>query len=135
MSGRYEMSVLLMICIVLFSCLPGSPVLAALQGNAVFFNPPYFPSACNGNKNDGIWVAGVSDRLWNNGRACGRRYKVRCIRGTNEAPHPCKNGKTVTVTVVDYCQSGCQGIINLSRDAFSAIADPDAGIIRVELDQ
>ncbi|GMI80225.1 plant natriuretic peptide A [Hibiscus trionum] len=129
------MRVLMVICMILFLCLLSSPVHAVQQGNAVFFDPPYGPSACYGNRNDGNMVAGVSDRLWNNGRACGRRYRVRCIRGANEAPHPCKNGKTVVVKVVDYCKSGCQGIINLSRDAFSTIADPDAGIVRVELDQ
>lgn len=80
-------------------------------------------------------VAGVSNALWNNGKACGKRYRVKCIGGTNEAPHPCKNGKTVVVTVVDYCSAGCQGVINLSKDAFSTIADPDAGIIQVQFNQ
>ncbi|XP_039066386.1 EG45-like domain containing protein [Hibiscus syriacus] len=108
----------------------------AIQGNAVFYGPPpYLPSACYGNQRNGIMVAGVSDALWQNGRACGKRYRVKCIGGANKAPHPCKNGRTVVVKVVDYCKAGCQGIINLSRDAFSTIADPDAGIVRVELNE
>ncbi|XP_007013992.2 PREDICTED: EG45-like domain containing protein [Theobroma cacao] len=107
-------------------------VVRAIQGKAVFFAPPYVPSACFGNQNNGKMVAGVSDALWKNRGACGKRYRVKCVGGANEAPHPCKNGKSVVVKVVDYCKAGCQGIINLSQDAFSAIADPDAGIIQVE---
>ncbi|XP_012075946.2 EG45-like domain containing protein [Jatropha curcas] len=106
----------------------------AAQGRAVWYKPPYTPSKCYGNQNNGLKVAGVSDALWNNGAACGRKYRVRCIGGANEAPHPCKGG-SVDVTIVDYCSRGCQGDINLSQYAFSQIADTDAGIVRVQYDQ
>lgn len=79
-------------------------------------------------------VAGVSDALWNGGAACGRKYRVSCIRGANEAPKPCKQG-SVVVTVVDYCRRGCNGVINLSKDAFSRIADPNAGKVVIQYDQ
>ena len=79
-------------------------------------------------------VAGVSDALWNGGKACGRKYRVSCVRGTNEAPKPCRQG-SVVVKVVDYCSRGCQGDINLSKDAFSRIADPNAGIVVIQYDQ
>ncbi|KAJ0032032.1 hypothetical protein Pint_14266 [Pistacia integerrima] len=101
------------------------------QGNVVFYKPPYIPSACYGNRNDGTMVTGVSDALWNNGRASGRRYRVRCIRGTNAAPHPCRSGNVV-VKVVDRCQTGCNGVLNLSQDAFAKIANPDAGNVIVD---
>ena len=89
-------------------------------------------SACYGNQDNGKMVAGVSDALWKNGRACGSRYRVPCIGGANKTPNPCKLGNTVVVKIVDYCKTGCQGIINLSRDAFSTIANTDAGIVEVE---
>ncbi|KAE8711231.1 EG45-like domain containing protein 2 [Hibiscus syriacus] len=112
-----------------------SSIVHAIQGKAVFYGPPYLPSASYGNQKNGIMVAGVSDALWQRGRACGKRYRVKCIGGANQVLHPCKNGKTVVVKVVDYCKARCQGIINLSRDAFSTIADPNAGIVLVELNE
>ncbi|KAB2016542.1 hypothetical protein ES319_D08G103500v1 [Gossypium barbadense] len=127
MGGRYigiEMKVSLTVCMIL--CL--TSIVHADQGKAVFFEPPY-------TLDYGNMVAGVSDALWNNGRACGKSYRVKCLGGANEAPHPCKNGNTAVVKVVDYCKAGCQGIINLSKYAFSTIADPDAGIIQVEFNE
>ncbi|KAL3566820.1 hypothetical protein D5086_032235 [Populus alba] len=91
-------------------------------------------SKCNGNSNDGVMIAGVSDALWNGGAACGTKYRVSYVRGANQAPRPCREG-SVVVTVVDFCSKGCNGIINLSLDAFSRIADPDAGKVVVRYDQ
>ncbi|KAJ6742962.1 EG45-LIKE DOMAIN CONTAINING PROTEIN 1-RELATED [Salix viminalis] len=123
-------SVFLMVAIV--SCLIS--VAHAAQGNAVYYDPPYTPSKCFGNRNKGALVAGVSDALWNGGAACGRRYRVSCVRGANKAPKPCRQG-SVVVTVVDYCSRGCNGIINLSKDAFSRIADPNAGNVVIQYNQ
>ncbi|KAK6235953.1 hypothetical protein SCA6_011290 [Theobroma cacao] len=125
-----EMKVLVIVSMVLSL----TSVVSAIQGKAVFYKPPYFPSACS-NQDQGKMVAGVSDALWNNGGACGKSYRVKCIGGANLAPHPCKEGTSVVVKVVDYCKAGCQGIINLSQDAFSTIADTDAGIIKVEFNE
>ncbi|KAJ0089782.1 hypothetical protein Patl1_14411 [Pistacia atlantica] len=33
----------------------------AAQGNAVFYKPPYIPSACYGNCNDGTMVTGIAN--------------------------------------------------------------------------
>ncbi|KAM7252628.1 hypothetical protein ACFE04_008137 [Oxalis oulophora] len=110
-----------------------TPNVNATQGRAVFYSKPYTPSKCFGNQNNGNLVAGVSDALWENGRACGKILIVSCIGGINQAPHPCKNGKSVAVKVVDYCEEGCQGIINLSEDAFNVIADTSAGIVKVNI--
>uniref|UniRef100_A0A6N2MQS4 Expansin-like EG45 domain-containing protein n=1 Tax=Salix viminalis TaxID=40686 RepID=A0A6N2MQS4_SALVM len=84
-------SVFIMVGIV--SCLIS--VAHAAQGNGVFYDPPYTPSKCFGNSNKGGLVAGVSDALWNGGAACGRRYRVSCVRGTNKAPKPCRQGSVV----------------------------------------
>ncbi|KAJ4709421.1 EG45-like domain containing protein [Melia azedarach] len=115
-------------------CLSSASVHAA-QGNAVYYAPPYKPSKCNGNRDDGPLVAGVSDALWDNGRACGRRYRVTCIGGTNQTPNPCKAGRSVIVKVVDFCRSPCDGILNLSQDAFNRIANLKAGNVKVEYNQ
>ncbi|GMH24936.1 hypothetical protein Nepgr_026779 [Nepenthes gracilis] len=123
-----EMRLLAVVAMML--CLSGGA--HAAVGIGVFYGPPYTPSACYRGANEGVMVAGVSAELWNNGAACGRYYTVTCIGGTNEAPHPCKPNTSVTVKVVDYCQLGCQGQINLSRDAFARIANPDAGIVRIQ---
>ncbi|KAI4376903.1 hypothetical protein MLD38_014610 [Melastoma candidum] len=60
------------------------------------------------------------------GAACGRRYRLKCLSGSNK---PCKDG-TVDVTVVDYCpKSPCPSTILLSSDAFGAISrSPQAKI-------
>ncbi|OAY31861.1 hypothetical protein MANES_14G146800v8 [Manihot esculenta] len=106
-----------------------SSIALAAQGIAVWYKneagpgkPPYTP-------------CGKSDALWSNGAACGKSYRVSSIAGTNLAPHPCKQGSSVVVKIVNYCSRGCQGEINLSRDAFAQIADPDARIVKVQYDQ
>ncbi|XP_065849998.1 EG45-like domain containing protein [Euphorbia lathyris] len=133
-----EMRVFIVIWMIL--CL--TSISYAAQGIAVWYpnraspgRPPYTPSKCYGNNNNGVLVAGVSDALWNNGAACGQRYRVTCVRGANKAPRPCRPGTSVEVRIVDYCSRGCQGVINLSRDAFSRIGDPDAGLVVVNYDQ
>lgn len=92
-------------------------------------------SACYGNEDEGVMIAAASDVIWDNGAACGRRYSVTCTGPTNQGvPQPCK-GTSVVVTVVDYCPAGCQGTIDLSQEAFSIIADPDAGKINIDFTQ
>jgi hypothetical protein len=88
-------------------------------------------SACNGYKDDGDFIAGASDEIWENRGACGKYYLVKCIGATNLAPQPCKV-EFVTVKIVDYCPPGCRGTINLSEETFSKIAHPSAGRIKIE---
>lgn len=76
-------------------------------------------------------IAAASDVLWNNGAVCGRKYRVTCIGAAYPGVQPCKAGTSVVVKVVDYCPKGCRGTIDLSKEAFSAIADPNAGVIRI----
>ncbi|KAG6644203.1 hypothetical protein I3843_08G040400 [Carya illinoinensis] len=107
----------------------------AAVGTATFYTPPYVPSSCYGFQNNGVMIAAASDVIWGNRAACGRSYRVRCIGATNQGvPQPCK-GTSVVVKIVDYCPPGCQGTIDLSQEAFSAIANPAAGKIRIEYTQ
>ncbi|XP_073158793.1 EG45-like domain containing protein [Henckelia pumila] len=102
------------------------------QGTATYYTPPYVPSACHGYQNDGVMIAAASDAFYGNKAACGRRYSVTCTGATNNGvPHPC-TGQSVVVTIVDYCPPGCRGTIDLSQEAFSVIANPDAGKVYVE---
>ncbi|CAI9098664.1 OLC1v1035349C1 [Oldenlandia corymbosa var. corymbosa] len=94
-------------------------------------NTIYSPSACYGNDTPLGLIASASPQIWDNGNSCGRRYSVTCTDGTNlGTPHPC-NGHTVEVEIVDYCPH-CKGTFDLSQEAFAAIADTDAGFIRID---
>ncbi len=87
-------------------------------------------SACYGNQNNGVMIAAAGDAIWNGGAACGKFYTVQCTGARNAVPHPCKAG-SVTVKIVDHCP-GCPSTLDLSREAFSKIADPVAGIINID---
>ncbi|KAG1330805.1 EG45-like domain containing protein [Cocos nucifera] len=79
-------------------------------------------------------IAAANDAIYANGAACGRRYSVRCTGETNAGvPHPCK-GTSVVVNIVDHC-AGCRATLDLSQEAFAAIADLDAGRIKIDYTQ
>lgn len=79
-------------------------------------------------------VAAAGPAIWEGLNTCGRRYSVTCAGGTNlGTPHPC-TGERIEVQIVDFCP-GCQGTLDLSQDAFAAIADLNAGFILIEYDQ
>ncbi|XP_031484212.1 EG45-like domain containing protein [Nymphaea colorata] len=103
------------------------PISFAREGVATFYHDTMF--ACE-NQQAGTMYAAVAPSTFQNQAACGRRYSVTCIGGTNGAPHPCRGG-SVEVTVVDLCPSCEPGHLDLSREAFSTIADPDAGKVRI----
>ncbi|KAK3435517.1 EG45-like domain containing protein [Eucalyptus grandis] len=127
------MEVKLQVLVALAMALSLFSAASATAGLAVYYAPQYYPAACPGFtlKNSGVMVAGVSDALWNNGRACGRMLKVRCTGAANQFPNPCRAG-VITVKVVDYCRQPCNGVINLSQDAFAKIANLDAGKVWVD---
>ncbi|KAG6770724.1 hypothetical protein POTOM_026413 [Populus tomentosa] len=102
-------------------------------GTATSYEPPYLPTKCNGNRQDqfppGNLFVSVSEGLWDNGAACGRRYRLRCLSGNNK---PCKDG-TIDVRVVDFCRkSPCPSTILLSNDAFSSVSYSPSAKINVE---
>ncbi|PON80762.1 Expansin [Parasponia andersonii] len=105
-------------------------------GSAGSYDPPYLPTKCNGDDQDqfpedGYFVA-VSDGLWDNGAACGRRYQMRCISGPRR---PCKGG-SIVVQVVDFCKSDpCRATLRLSNKAFQAISRFPKARINVEYQQ
>nr|BAD45611.1 hypothetical protein [Oryza sativa Japonica Group]BAD46067.1 hypothetical protein [Oryza sativa Japonica Group] len=69
------------------------------------FYTTYNPSACYGNQDNGRMIAAASDGLWAGGKICGTMFTVR------------------TAT------------IDLSREAFAAIANPVAGKVLIDYQQ
>nr|KAJ0197956.1 hypothetical protein LSAT_V11C700363090 [Lactuca sativa] len=102
----------------------------AIPGTATFYQQ-YTPSSCYGSTPEGVMIATASDPLWDGGAICGKIFTVKCTGATNPVPHPCYDGKTVTVKIVDHCP-GCGGTLDLSKEAFESIADPVAGVIKIE---
>ena len=104
-----------------------------LQTWFIFYSNLCAATKCNGNRVDqfppGNLFVSVSEGLWDNGAACGRRYRLRCLSGNN---NPCKDG-TIDVRVVDLCRkSPCPSTILLSSDAFSAVSSSPTSKINVE---
>ena len=88
---------------------------------------------CGGNNSDqfppGNMFVAVSEGLWDNGGACGRKYRLTCLSGTNR---PCKPG-TIEVLVVDLCPSRpCSANFLLSRNAFSALSSNSNARLNLE---
>lgn len=88
---------------------------------------------CYGNRQDQfppskLFVA-VGEGLWDNGAACERRYKMRCLSGADRL---CKH-QIIDVKVVDFCsQTPCPSTIKLSTDDFTAISHHHDQKINVE---
>ncbi|GAV63958.1 DPBB_1 domain-containing protein [Cephalotus follicularis] len=101
-------------------------IASADDGFATYYTT-YFPSACYGYQDEGDMIAAASDAIWDNGGACGSYYSVTCIGPDYDGPNTCYG--SVTVMIVDYCPPGCAGTIDLSEQAFSAIADTSTGKI------
>ncbi|KAI3444106.1 hypothetical protein Pfo_000771 [Paulownia fortunei] len=103
----------------------------AIPGIATFYTTSV-PSACYGFQGQGTLIAAVNPSIYNNGTACGRSYRIRCTGPTNQGiPQPCRNGE-ITVRIVDLCPVCELDQFDLSQEAFSMIADLNAGRIRID---
>ncbi|KAG8474691.1 hypothetical protein CXB51_031151 [Gossypium anomalum] len=102
---------------------------SATLGTATFYTK-YVPSACFKNQDQGKMIATAGDALWDNGTVCGKMFTVTCMGPRNPVPYLC-TGKNVTMNIIDHC-TGCPSTIDLSREAFTIIASPVAGIIDVD---
>ncbi|XP_073015687.1 EG45-like domain containing protein [Primulina eburnea] len=106
-------------------------VASAIAGTATYYTV-YVPSACYGYQDQGVLVAAANRALYNNGAACGSYYNVQCTGGTNlGVPQPCKGG-VVRVKIVDLCPGCVDNQLDLSQEAFSTIADLNAGKILID---
>ncbi|KAL3622119.1 hypothetical protein CASFOL_033530 [Castilleja foliolosa] len=104
-------------------------------GTGKAYDPPYTPTKCYGNDpnqfpSGNLFVA-VSEGLWDNGAACGRRYRIKCTSSKTKKKK-CKDG-TIDVTVVDYCKTKpCPATIMFSNHAFYSISKVQSIKINVE---
>ncbi|WQF79283.1 Putative rlpA-like protein, double-psi beta-barrel [Colletotrichum destructivum] len=112
-------------------------VLASLAsadiGTAGPYSPPYLPTRCYGsNANQfppGNLFVAASDGLWDNGAACGRRYRMRCLSSTKGA---CKTG-TVDVRVVDLARKP-GNTIDVSQDVWAQLVNTNSGETRANIE-
>ncbi|KAL5783931.1 hypothetical protein ACOSQ2_006323 [Xanthoceras sorbifolium] len=91
-------------------------------GTATFFKPPYTHQ---------VMVAAATKILYSKGAACGQSYQVSCVGGETPEDNPCLGSGTVTVMITDVCPQDSCPTLNLSQDAFAAIANLDAGFIHI----
>ncbi|XP_021755345.1 EG45-like domain containing protein [Chenopodium quinoa] len=118
-----------MIVIAIFASF--ASVAIAIPGTATYYTT-YVPSSCYGFEDQGTMIAAASADIFQNRAACGRMYRVTCTSGTNQGvPQPCRGG-SVTVKVVDLCPGCSANGLDLSMEAFSVIADPNAGRINID---
>ncbi|KAI4295347.1 hypothetical protein L6164_035401 [Bauhinia variegata] len=122
-----KMNVVLLLGLVITSL---ASTASAIAGTATYYTV-YVPSACYGNSQQGTLIAAANPSLYNNGAACGRMYRVTCTGGTNNIPTPCRGG-SVTVKIVDLCLGCLANRLYLSQEAFSQIANPDAGRVKID---
>ncbi|KAI9476120.1 MAG: RlpA-like double-psi beta-barrel-protein domain-containing protein-containing protein [Benjaminiella poitrasii] len=94
------------------------------SGQATFFTPNQ--GACGDWNDNDDYIAALSGSLYGSyskkSSYCGKKVKV-----VNKA-----NGKSVTVTVKDACESCDKTHIDLSPAAFGEIGDYDTGILKVD---
>jgi expansin len=91
-----------------------------IEGRAVFYDPGQAAGSCGlGPFPAGGRYASLPPRGYASGRACGSYLDVYGPRGT------------VRAEVVDVCTDCAAGTVNLSRAAFTRIADPRTGMVAV----
>jgi expansin (peptidoglycan-binding protein) len=69
--------------------------------------------------------------VFGNREACGTYYEITCKGATSGGGNACKQNPTVKVMVVDLCPGCNKNSFDLSKEAFSKIADLDAGRINI----
>ncbi|XP_076958339.1 EG45-like domain containing protein [Bidens hawaiensis] len=122
-----------LILITMVVCL--TSVAHAFSGQAIVANPPYVPSRCFGTNDQGVMIAKEHISFFANGRSCGKRYRVRCLSGTNKAIRDACTGDTVDVKVVDRCETCASNELVLSQEAFAKIARLALGRVNIQYEQ
>lgn len=108
--------------------------LTADSGQATYYTT-YVPSSCYGFDTKpfpaGNMIAAASSDVFGNRAACGTYYEITCKGAASGGRNPCKKNPTVKVMVVDLCPGCNKNSFDLSQEAFSKIADLDAGRINI----
>nr|NP_001411805.1 EG45-like domain containing protein [Selaginella moellendorffii] len=102
------------------------------NGEATFYTE-YVPSACYGFDRGpfpaGNLIAAASPDIFNG--LCGAYFDITCKGAVSGAGGCRSNDATVTVRVVDLCPGCHANSFDLSYEAFTRIANPDVGRIRI----
>lgn len=112
-------------------------------GTAATYSPPYTPTACYGNDasqfpSSNLFGA-AGEGIWDNGAACGRQYKVRCISAT--VPRTCIPNKTIQIRIVDRAQTSTSKptragtTMVLTTTAYGTIANGSPASINIEFQE
>jgi hypothetical protein len=108
--------------------------LADSSSQATYYTT-YVPSSCYGFDTSkfppGNLIAAASTDVFGNREACGTYYEITCKGATSGGGNACKQNPTVKVMVVDLCPGCNKNSFDLSKEAFSKIADLDAGRINI----
>lgn len=109
---------------------------------AVQYDPPQTLTTCGYDPSrfpPSLMVADAGDEIWDNGAACGRQYRVRCISG--DRPNACRPVQWINVTIMEQASGvGSRSSSNgatmmLSTTAYRAIADLSAKSIKIEFER
>lgn len=108
--------------------------IAGQSGQATYYTV-YVPSACYGFDQSqfppGPLIAAASGNIFSNRAACGHIYDITCKGAASGGANPCTSNPTVRVKVVDLCPGCNSNSFDLSQQAFSRIANTDAGRITI----
>ncbi|RDI85909.1 hypothetical protein Vi05172_g4104 [Venturia inaequalis] len=92
-------------------------------GPVTSYKPPYLPTKCFGSDQTqfppGSLFAAAGPGLWNNGAACGRHYRLRCI-STVQGVGACIPGY-VNVRIVEGRLGNRAPVLSLSQEAAKKI--------------
>ncbi|KAK9280018.1 hypothetical protein L1049_013703 [Liquidambar formosana] len=128
-----EFSVKAISGILILLCIGGSLLVLGDMGTAASYDPLYLTSKCNGSDSSGQgkMFAAVNQGLWDDGAACGRRYRLSCVSG------PCKDMEvTIEVEVLYFCtRSLCNSTLALHKDAFADVSSSPNATIRIDFTQ
>jgi len=120
----------------IYNCNGCNGRLADSSSQATYYTK-YLPTSCYGNDASQIprdkLFAAVSTDVFGNKEACGAYYEITCKGATSGGSNPCKQNPTVKVKVVDLCPGCNKNSFDLSKEAFSKIADLDAGRINISV--
>ncbi|KAL0926764.1 hypothetical protein M5K25_003014 [Dendrobium thyrsiflorum] len=127
-----EKTIIFVVPMLLFlASLVSTSIGAYTPGVASSYAQPYRPSACYGNSDNGTNIISVSDSLWDNRNACGRKYGVWCTTASEAMFQNCSGDNGYEVTVVDYCGHCNDFTMLLSQEVFSALTNTENGVIQI----
>ncbi|GKV16460.1 hypothetical protein SLEP1_g27100 [Rubroshorea leprosula] len=114
-------------------------------GTASYYTPTRFSRTACEEKNgsaklpDSIYPVAVSDRLWDSGAGCGRRFNVRCI--SEGSPHFCKTGVVINVSIQDRAKtmqskaSDYDADMIIIQSGYAKIAFPNAKSVPIQYEK